>query len=93
MRKGVQHEAGGVIHLDRCVGRQNEAGITNNRESANRRRWPADSQRQGQSATPSRAKAARAASSAGAVSRRSRPCSAAQKASVSRGVNAGLTPS
>jgi len=25
MRKGVQHEAGGVIHLDRCVGRQNDA--------------------------------------------------------------------
>ena len=72
---------------------QRGAGITNSRVSARRRRWPADNQRHGQSATGLRAKAASAAASIGASGRNSRPRSAAQKTKVSRGVSPGLTAS
>ena len=66
------------------------AGAAISRASASRRRWPADSQRHGQSATRSRAKAARALDGRRRA-RQSRPRIAAQKARVSRGVMAGFT--
>src|SRR5580693_1953843 len=72
---------------------QIDAGAATRRASATRRRWPAESQRHGQSATRSRANAASAASRRRGARLDSVPRSAAQNARVSRGVRPGFTPS